>query len=427
MTVRQALGTFVLAGMTLLVPLTTAPACSIFESCEYGEPDHCDGNTIRSCQQSCPQGEGCDGEHRWSTSYCGDEAVCSSDYNRVACVPVGTQSCQVRPLTTANSTVGSGDADGDGHVDLILVSTAEIRVDLGGGRVVTTPLPPRTDSAPLYQFGTGDFDGDGHLDLYWDSSLRAYGDGKGAFEVQVTPVTPNHFVPMAIADVDGDGKSDILTNERDLLTVYFGTTDRHMRKGPDTPDGAQWALVAIGDFDGDGTPDVLNDQGLLRFGNRDGSFREGTERVPSLLKGSTGLDSMVVGDFDRDGHLDLIGSMKVAGNTVPVLRFGDGTGKFQPRAECATNVLAPGCVLTVAWDYVSLGWVADVDGNGSPDVIGQYRQSGTSLTFYLADGGHYRTKSISFPAAAQSAVMYEGELVVGTFSGAYVVPASCVR
>ena len=73
--------------------------------------------------------------------------------------------------------------------------------------------------------------------------------------------------------------------------------------------GNDWTgLATVGDFNGDAIPDVVTPDGYsatsvsIRLGNSDGSF------APALLS-STGPapnSRLAVGDFDRDGCLDVV-------------------------------------------------------------------------------------------------------------------------
>ena len=126
--------------------------------------------------------------------------------------------------------------------------------------------------------------------------------------------------------------------------------------------------LALGDFDEDGDLDAAvanlfgRSVGILRNGGT-GTFthtRSGPHTsllfVPSGTPSITGLD---VGDFDLDGHLDLVFAT-FSGEYLGFL-FGNGDGTFAPMSP--VNIVPGG----QSWpDEVAVG---DVNRDGRPDVV----------------------------------------------------------
>ena len=74
--------------------------------------------------------------------------------------------------------------------------------------------------------------------------------------------------------------------------------------------------VVAGDVNGDGHLDLVTDNGQVLLGNGDGTFRNGP---------TADLGGAFVGDFNGDGELDLVSP----GDPVSIL-LGNGDGTFQP-------------------------------------------------------------------------------------------------
>jgi hypothetical protein len=143
--------------------------------------------------------------------------------------------------------------------------------------------------------------------------------------------------------------------------------------------------VAVGDFNRDGKLDVAtatnSDSINILLGNGDGTF----QNYVSYPKGQdSGSSSIVAADFNGDGKLDLA----VANwfdNTISVF-LGNGDGTFQKRVDYGTPGISPSSPLLVA----------DFNNDGKPDLV-----VGTDevLTVLLGNGdGTFRMSSFSvFP------------------------------
>jgi hypothetical protein len=172
----------------------------------------------------------------------------------------------------------------------------------------------------------------------------------GAYTVGANPVA------IVTADVNGDGRLDLLTANADSnsISVLLGLPSskkvpagtfaaaRDYAVGP----GPGW--LAVGDFNGDGKPDVVAGVSggvSVLLGNGDGTFQ-------AARNSALGLGGYIaVGDFNGDGKLDLLGNY--AGVNV-LLGNGDGTFRAGP---------------TTAIPFVGAVAVGDFNGDGRLDVI----------------------------------------------------------
>ncbi|HEY2084122.1 MAG TPA: FG-GAP-like repeat-containing protein [Verrucomicrobiae bacterium] len=187
---------------------------------------------------------------------------------------------------TGTFSVGLADMDGDGQPDIVTVnnnsSSAAISVlrNLGlTGAISNGSFSPRIDfpaSNSAEALAIGDLDGDGKLDVIAGSPT---GSGILVFRNTSTSgvINSNSFAPavkfaaagkvnsVGLADMDGDGKLDIalVTQASNAFSIFKnistpGTfTTSSLAARVDFSSGNDPIGVALGDLDGDGRPDVV--------------------------------------------------------------------------------------------------------------------------------------------------------------------------
>jgi hypothetical protein len=139
---------------------------------------------------------------------------------------------------------------------------------------------------------------------------------------------------LAVADVNGDGKPDLIVVGAPQVEILLGNGDGTFRAGASvTLNGVAPTGVVAGDFNQDGKVDLAVSGGssaggafvAILLGNGDGTFQ-------SQLDYSTwGSYSVITGDFNGDGHLDLAvgnGYSGGGGDEISIL-LGNGDGSFQ--------------------------------------------------------------------------------------------------
>jgi len=233
---------------------------------------------------------------------------------------------------------------------------------------------------------TGDFTGNGRQDLAFPVGIGGatpasdlevlLGNGDGTFappRFQTPLPSANSIVAFAEGDFTGNGRLDLVANAwggfgsdcTSTIYVYLNNGDGTFSMAPGSPVtvGSCPIGIAVGDFNRDGKLDlaVANagqnpNQGSVSIllGNGDGTFTA----VPGG-PATTGLFNpygIVAGDFNGDGILDL--AVNNYGGSVNVL-LGDGDGTFQR---------APGSPVTAS-AYIPVGLVTgDFNGDGRLDL-----------------------------------------------------------
>src|SRR5262249_38624364 len=156
--------------------------------------------------------------------------------------------------------------------------------------------------------------GDGHLDLSTvtvDGDLAVLlGNGDGSFQPAKTFATgeASYSVSALVAgDFNGDGHLDLAASGYNAVTyadevaVLLGNGDGAFQPAKTSPADYPWSLVA-GDFNGDGELDLAQAGGYpntvsVLLGNGDGTF----QIQKTFTVGSSPL-SIVAGDFNGDGR-----------------------------------------------------------------------------------------------------------------------------
>ncbi|MGE0712400.1 MAG: FG-GAP-like repeat-containing protein [Planctomycetota bacterium] len=197
--------------------------------------------------------------------------------------------------------LAAADLDGDGDQDLLVVTgQAPSYPLLNDGKGGFQPGPALDAAADAVWLG--DLTGDGKPDLVLlreGAGATLWRDeGGGRFAGLGAPLGTSPL-DLCLADLDRDGDLDLVLAEREgPAATYLNDGKGAFAPGPSLGAGRR---VATGDFDGDGALDValLLPEGVAVWRRVGAAYR------PERVLAGEQLGSLVVADFDRDGHADL--------------------------------------------------------------------------------------------------------------------------
>jgi len=288
----------------------------------------------------------------------------------------------------ADFTVGQGadgvaiaDFDGDGKLDIATANATDdnISVLLNTSTVGSISFAAElslTGSHNPHRIVVADIDGDGKPDIVVTNNGSAgisfsvfrntSTSGSLSFAAKVDFTITQYPDPIAIGDIDGDGKPDVIVtvaSSNDIVSVFRNTSSAgsiSFAARVDSSTGAMPLGVVAFDVDGDGKTDIVE-------GNRGPKtisvFRNlssvGTISLASPIDFPTGDQPgyLTSWDLDKDGKADIIvpsGTEKV----VSIYRNTSTSGfiSLDTRVDLASD---SGSVQAA---------VADIDGDGEPDI-----------------------------------------------------------
>lgn len=274
----------------------------------------------------------------------------------------GTLGTPTTYLSAMPNDYGSGraylaDVNSDGKPDIITANYSEgtISVLLNDGSGGFQPRTAYSAGFSMGQVAIADIDGNGTLDLLASSSIgvvKLIGNGDGTFQPQQSVTSTGGDI--ALTDANGDGRPDLLVASGGTLAAFINDGSGQFSTGLSSSLPSAIGMAAA-DVNGDGKVDVVaagysSHTLAVLLGDGNGGFG------PAAVY-STGSDvtpfSPVLADMNGDGHLDVVLSSDT--DQIGVL-INNGDGTFGP-------------VQAFPAGYADRVTVGDLNNDGLPDVV----------------------------------------------------------
>ncbi len=284
---------------------------------------------------------------------------------------------------------------------------------------IATKVDFKTDTIPS-SIAIGDIDGDGKPDIVIVNNktnsisvLRNTGSaGNVSFAKKVDFVVGSIPESVAISDLDGDGKLDLAVTNSNERTVSIlrniGKSDSiNFATKLDFTTGSYPSSIAIADLDGDGRPDLA----ITNIGSNDVSILRNTSRGEIIsfdvnfgcLTGKKPT-SVAIGDLDGDGKLDLAVANAEFSGSVSVLRNKSSIGTFN--FDVKVDFVAGSGSQSIV--------IGDLDGDNKPDlaIANNYSNNVSVLRNMCSIGTINYANKLDFPTN-----IYPWSIAIGDING----------
>ena len=280
------------------------------------------------------------------------------------------------PQGTSLSDVFAADFDGDGHPDVAVLHGGDLAIfrGVGDGRLHLPYQYPTT--AGQVALAGGDLDHDGDIDLVAATATSAVvllNQGDGQFQKRPAIALPGPLKGLVLADLDQNGTIDLVERTDQSVVTALGLGDGTFSTPVVYPLGftqsISGATLLTTDANGDTHPDVVtigtNNQLSVLLANSDGTLQDPLTSPVGFYFGGQ-IDS---GDLDGDGKPDLV----FPSPDGLYIKHGNGDGTFTSESS-------------IEYFQTMGALVADLTGDGHPDVVASASASGSEVRLYVNNG-----------------------------------------
>jgi len=295
---------------------------------------------------------------------------------------------------TGVTSVKAIDLDGDGKPEIITCGPNTPGFDVfrntcTSGTVSFAARHTYTTLAAPFETIIADFDGDGRPDV---AVLSSFYDSVSVFRNLIT--TPGAFVAgsfaakvsfatghfgksLCAADIDGDGKPDIITSNdaastisvlRNTIASSGALSSSSFAAKVDFATGISPQQILAGDIDGDGKPEIIvADSGgnaISVFYNTATSGSITSSSLAAKVDFAADISPMAfgIGDLNGDGKLDIVASNSFSGDLSVFRNTTTGTGAI------TSSSFSTATSLSVGLGPVGVG-IGDIDGDTRPEIL----------------------------------------------------------
>jgi RHS repeat-associated protein len=272
----------------------------------------------------------------------------------------------------------SGSGSGYGQPLSTALTPILVLLNQGNGQFTNSTLQPLATKTA--GFVTGDFNGDGKLDILLRSNIYTIqansvdpltlytGDGVGGFTQQTITIPGisnsslfTNDLQMAAGDFNSDGKTELVFNLEDRLSVYsYDSSGNWSEMYRDTSDSfTQRRNFTVGDLNNDGKLDIAMAGSeaveILLRQNNNGGFQSQVYNRPQV--NYSGINGLSIVDTNGDLRADLV--VVTGDNLVETYSLDNSQQLKQLRSPIRVEEVA----------YNGYRGMADLDGNGNLDLL----------------------------------------------------------
>jgi Bacterial Ig-like domain (group 3)/FG-GAP-like repeat len=293
----------------------------------------------------------------------------------------------------------AGDFNNDGNIDVLSIASQRgggLLLLTGNGKGTLTPQTINTSIIPNF-LAAADLNGDGKLDAIAETTtidnsgnaalslsvLKGNGDGTFSTPTSFPVATAAQSDSiLALGDTHASGKLDAVVNQGGNLYYLKGNGDGTFAAATQIDSQTDFGSLVLADVDGDGKADIVATAGMFSFGILSSgnllvylSHGDGTFAAPEIVATLTNAGDMIVTDLNKDSKPDIafLSSNSSTGAFSLNVLLGNGNGTF---ASPVISALGGQFLTTLA--------AADVNGDGNLDML--IGGSLASIAFGNGDG-----------------------------------------